>query len=98
MMKVSHAPSASRVARLLVELPDGKPAVMPNKRMASLLGITERSVRRAVNALAEVGALDIVQDEKMDRDGGYRRLVPHTGKLREILAGKLVPAPQAPTV
>jgi predicted transcriptional regulator len=69
---------------------------MPNKRLAELLGITERSVRRAVGALADAGAIDIVQDEQMDKTGGFRRLVPHQAHLLSILESRFVPTPPAP--
>jgi Mn-dependent DtxR family transcriptional regulator len=91
-VKVAHAPSATRVAHILMQFNDKEPIVMPNKRLAELLGISERSVRRAVGALADAGAIEVVQDKEMDRTAGFRRIVPDREKLAQITLGKVISA------
>lgn len=97
-MKVAHQTSARRVAKILVALDDGKQVAMSNRRLSELVGVTERSVRRALGALADTGAIDVVQVSNMDKVCGYRRLVPHREQLEEILAGALVSVAGATSV
>ena len=79
-------PTARLVARVLVEFPDGEQAAIPNRRFVEILGISDRSVRRALNFLEDKSAVLIVQAKRASADCGYRRIVPHHHVLWHLLS------------